>query len=749
MFLLPFRALRQSLTFKTLANMIVRLMLVILLISGISYWHLMRQLASDTQAQLLSYITERGQREESIFTLAEDNHVLLHDEFLGQFTAQSGNSLGSLGRFQDHFFPWSDGTVRNVTEGTESNTFDTVHEPTVFVQSGVALTTDIQQRLQLSYELVKLYGSGWRDRFLDTYISLPEGAMIVLWPGAAWGINADPQLNIKAEEWAYLGDKTHNPQRQILWTGVYADPVTKDWMVSGETPIDDADGRHLGTIGHDIVLTRLIERVIDDHLDGTYNLLVRSDGQLIAEPHLMAKIRAAAGKLNVQTAGEPHLARLFTLAQQTSEKYRVIYNAADREYLAIARLASTNWDLITVYPETLLRAKALDATWFLIGLGLMSLGLETLLLFTVLQNNIATPLKSLLGATEQLTDGDFKVSLDTDRPDEWGQLATAFTQMAQQLQAAFTDLEQKVVEQEQAQTIILEKTQALEQAFQELQQMQLQTVQSEKMSALGNLVAGVAHEINNPVGFLQGNIKPAQEYIQDLLGLIELYQEKIPTPDADIEGEIEAIDLEFIREDLPKLLGSMDLGVKRIRKISDSLRTFSRQDQEYKTAFDIHEGIDSTLLILKHRTKTNEQRPEIKVVKNYGDLFPIDCFPGQLNQVFMNILANAIDAFDEANLGKDYGEIEANLNTITIQTLVIDEQVQIQIQDNGCGIKPEMVERIFEQGFTTKEVGKGTGLGMAIARQIVVEKHGGSLDVQSDLGQGTNFCIYLPIHAEL
>jgi signal transduction histidine kinase len=318
--------------------------------------------------------------------------------------------------------------------------------------------------------------------------------------------------------------------------------------------------------------------------------------------------------------------------------------------------------------------------------------------------------------------------------------------MAQQLQTAFTDLEQKVIEQEEAQTIILEKTQALEQAFQELQKMQLQTVQSEKMSALGNLVAGVAHEINNPVGFLQGNIKPAQEYVQDLLGLIELYQDKFPDADAEIEVEIEAIDLEFIREDLPKLLGSMDLGVKRIRKISDGLRTFSRQDYEYKTAFDIHEGIDSTLLILKHRTKANDQRPQIKVIKEYGDLAPIDCFPGQLNQVFMNILANAIDAFDEANLGKDYGQIEAKPNMITIQTLVIDEQVQIQIQDNGCGMKPETTERIFEQGFTTKDVGKGTGLGMAIARQIVVEKHGGSLDVQSKLGQGTSFFIRLPIH---
>ncbi len=295
---------------------------------------------------------------------------------------------------------------------------------------------------------------------------------------------------------------------------------------------------------------------------------------------------------------------------------------------------------------------------------------------------------------------------------------------------------------------VAERTVELQIALDQLQQSQLQLVQSEKMSALGNLVAGVAHEINNPIGFLQGNIQPIQEYVQDLLGLIDLYQRKMPNPDRDIEAEIEAIDLEFLREDLPKSISSMNIGVERIRNISHSLRTFSRQDRDDKVSFNIHDGIESTLLILKHRTKANEERPAIQIIRKYKELPPVQCFPGQLNQVFMNILANAIDAFEEANTGKTYAEIEANQNIITIHTSIVAEnQIEIQIQDNGCGMKSEIKNRIFEQGFTTKKVGKGTGLGMAIAHQIVTEKHGGTITCISEPGQGTTFAISLPITA--
>ena len=280
----------------------------------------------------------------------------------------------------------------------------------------------------------------------------------------------------------------------------------------------------------------------------------------------------------------------------------------------------------------------------------------------------------------------------------------------------------------------------------QLKHSQLQTVQSEKMAALGGLVAGVAHEINNPIGFLNGSINNAQGYLQDLLEHIVLYQEYYPAPDEVIQQNKEDIDLDFLVEDFPKLLDSMQGATNRVKGISTSLRTFSRADTDNKVSANLNEGIDSTLLILKYRLKANDFRPAIKVLKEYSDVADIECFPGQLNQVFMNILANAIDALNEASEGQSFAELEKHPHRITVCTQVEQSNLTIAISDNGPGIPDPVKTRIFDHLFTTKAVGKGTGLGLAISRQIVVDNHGGSLSVKSDKGQGTTFLIRLPMN---
>lgn len=282
---------------------------------------------------------------------------------------------------------------------------------------------------------------------------------------------------------------------------------------------------------------------------------------------------------------------------------------------------------------------------------------------------------------------------------------------------------------------------------QQLEKSHLQTVQTEKMASLGNMVAGIAHEVNNPIGFLNGSIKNAKDHLDDIFEHLKLYQRHHPNAAAPVQENAEEIDLAFICEDLPKLLASMQGATNRIKSISHSLRTFSRADTENKVSTDIYEVINSTLLILKYRLKASDHRPTIEMIENYAELPAIDCFPGQLSQVLMNIFANAIDVFDEMALQSSFAELKETAQKITVATAVneSDRTVEIRICDNGRGMPEAIKARIFDNLFTTKAVGKGTGLGLAIAQQIIVEVHGGSIDVWSKSGQGTEFCIRLPI----
>ena len=290
-----------------------------------------------------------------------------------------------------------------------------------------------------------------------------------------------------------------------------------------------------------------------------------------------------------------------------------------------------------------------------------------------------------------------------------------------------------------------ERTIELHNTIEKLHHSQVQLVQHEKMSALGNLVAGVAHEMNNPLGFIYATLQQTKPGIADVKKHMELYQKNFPNPNQEIIKHAESVDLDYTLEDLPQMIDSMVIACDRLTNISTSLRTFSRADQDDKVQFYIHEGIDSTILILQHRLKANDLRPAIEVVTDYGIFPKIDCFPGQLNQVFMNILANAIDALDDSSRGLSFAEIQANPHRIIIKIVVENSNVNISIADNGTGMSEEVQHKIFDHLFTTKGVGKGTGLGLAIAKQIIEDNHGGILEVQSEIGLGSQFFIRLPI----
>lgn len=295
-----------------------------------------------------------------------------------------------------------------------------------------------------------------------------------------------------------------------------------------------------------------------------------------------------------------------------------------------------------------------------------------------------------------------------------------------------------------SQTELTQQKLQLENTLHELQQTQAVLIHTEKMSTLGQMVAGVAHEINNPVSSVCGNLVHVGHYTEDLLNLIDMYQEHCPQPPTAIQDKIEDIELEFLLEDLPKAMSSMQIGADRIREIVRSLRNFSRKDDSQMTKVNLHEGIEGTLLILQSRLRAHGNYPEIAVIKDYGNLPLVECYSGKINQVFMNLIGNAIDAIEEYNAGRSIAEAKANRSKIKIRTEVQNSKAIIRIYDNGPGMPEAVCQQLFEAFFTTKPAGKGTGLGLSISYKVVQE-HGGKLSCVSAPGQGAEFIIEMPI----
>ncbi|MGD1931407.1 MAG: ATP-binding protein [Leptolyngbyaceae cyanobacterium] len=371
----------------------------------------------------------------------------------------------------------------------------------------------------------------------------------------------------------------------------------------------------------------------------------------------------------------------------------------------------------------------------------------SILLARFISRSITKPLQQLTTATQQLTAGEWGQAIALNTNDELTTLADAFNQMRGQLHELVASLQQQTQELEQSQGLAQSRATELEQTLQELHQTQAQLIQQEKMSSLGQMIAGIAHEINNPVTFIHGNLAPANAYIEDLLSLIELYQKSYPEPSREIAAEHQSIDLPFIKKDIVKILFSMRLGAERIAGIVKSLRTFSRLDESLCKAVNLHDCLDSTLMILAHRLKATDRRPEIEVAKSYSELPPIECYAGQLNQVFMNVLTNAIEALEDKAANIDCEAQKETPLQIRIYTkMPSTHQVLVQISDNAGGMPAAVQSKIFDPFYTTKPVGKGTGLGLSISYKIITNLHGGQFTCQSTPEQGTNFFIQIPVH---
>lgn len=436
------------------------------------------------------------------------------------------------------------------------------------------------------------------------------------------------------------------------------------------------------------------------------------------------------------------------------EKSPVIFKMNDfcEDLLEIIEMTNQEYELA----EATVKAADILRSQIIAGSMLVSVVLAVFLVIST-SRAIAHPIQTLTQVAQRsVQESNFDLQAPVNTQDEVGILAVSFNQLIcavkqllqqqqevnKQLESYSLTLEEKVEARTQE---LREKNNYLKQLLDELHRTQTQMIQSEKMSALGQMVAGVAHEINNPINFIYANLSYVEQYTQDLLKLVQHYQQCYPHPPQALQEELEAVELEYLAEDLIKILKSMKVGTDRICEIVLSLRNFSRLDEAELKAVDIHEGIDSTLMILQHRLKANVQRPEIKVIKEYGQLPLVECYPGQLNQVFMNLLANAIDALEESNQGRSFAQIASDPNIIQISTIKADNQIIISITDNGLGVPEAIHSKLFDPFFTTKPVGKGTGLGLSISYQIVTEKHHGRLYCNTTPGQGTKFVIEIPI----
>lgn len=588
------------------------------------------------------------------------------------------------------------------------------------------------------------------DHNITTYFTDNDGNPTTVLSTSAWDILNQPNYTepIKAGK--------------SIWLPIYTfyDPGNPPYIAApAARPIYDYNQKVIGVAGAEIHLLKLSEflRKLDIIRSGEVfiieqnGLLVANSGQeqpFIFENREIKRMKAIDSPnplvKDITKQLQQHIPNLSGI--KNSQKFT--FNSQGEVYhVHIAPWRDKyglDWLVITCIPDSTFMEKINNNTQITIILCFGALiGATAIGIFT--SRWITLPILHLNQASQSMAFGQLQQTVKDCKIQEINTLADSFNRMGEQLHASFTALEKSNEDLEER---VEKRTIELKNTLSELQRTQTQVIQSEKMSALGNLVAGVAHEINNPVGFLAGNIEPAKIGIKDLFELIDLYEKKFP-PDAEIEDKIEEIDLEYLREDLPKLIGSMSKGVERIRDISTSLRTFSRADSDRPVPFNIHDGLDSAILILKHRLKGNENRPAIDVIKNYGELPMVECYAGQLNQVFMNIIANAIDALEEGNQGRKYQEIEDSPNLITITTEVDHTKkfVIIQIADNGKGMTENVQKKIFDHLFTTKGVGKGTGLGLAIANQIITEKHQGDIKVNSILGKGTEFFIRIPIIA--
>ncbi|HEY9827188.1 MAG TPA: ATP-binding protein [Stenomitos sp.] len=679
----------NSLTRKTLFKTAFSIAAVIFASTGIGYFQIISKISADTLSQVEKYVQLRMERESMIFKIAQDNHVVLKQALLKRLSQDSSTDSA---RFDQLFTKMPDGTIRN-----RPSLFDVNVTPGLFLGSNVKVDSGLKHRAVAYYDLVGSYGAAWQKRFVNTYIQIPENGISIFMPSYAWVKNApsDPSFRVTADESFYITDKAHNPARQTVWTGIYYDSVAKAWMASCVTPVD-FNGKHVATIGHDILIDDLRDRTIRESLQGSYNMIFRKDGRLVAHPQLMDKIQQSGGKFNIAQS-DNHLKHIYDLVAKTPNARTIIDNQENQEYLAVTKIKGPDWYFVTVYPKSILEQRAFETARLILLLGFASLLIEIIIVFFILRRQISAPLSELMIATDKIASGDLDIELDVSRQDELGRLAFLFNKMAQQLQESFRrlartneDLEIRV----EARTLELKEAKEAADAA--------NTAKSE-------FLANMSHELRTPLNGILG-------YAQ-ILKLSKNFSEK------------EQKGIHIINQ----------CGVHLLTLINDILDLSKIEAQKmelHPTEFHFPSFLQGVAEICRIKA----EQKGVDFIYQPDGLLPhgVKADEKRLRQVLMNLLSNAIKFTDKGSV--TFLVKRQNADAIPEEN-GLSYRICFQIEDTGVGISPENIEKIFlpfEQVGNVHKQSEGTGLGLAISQKIT-GMMGGTLNVKSAEGQGSIF----------
>jgi signal transduction histidine kinase/CheY-like chemotaxis protein len=679
----------RSLTQQTLLKMALSIGAIILGSTVIGYTQIMDRVTKESLSQVEKYALLRVQRESTIFKLAQDNHTVLKKTLLArlQDSAKEVSDRDLQAAFAQRFVRLPDGTTRSAAGFNPQKTAG------LFLGQNVTVDAEIQRRVLVYADILDAYGSAWSNRFVNTYMQIPENGIAIYMPSYAWTQNApsDPAFRVTADESFFITDKQNNPTRQTAWTGIYYDQVMKNWMVSCVTPVD-VQGKHIATIGHDILISELQDRTNREALEGTYNLIFREDGRLVAHPKLMEEIQKSGGRYNISTANNSSLQDIFTLVKQRSTQ-RIIENSQNGTYLAVNQIAGPNWYFVTVVPKSLLARQAFSAASTILFIGVASLLVEIVLVAYILRRQLSAPLKKLMSAIESIAAGNLDIELDASRQDELGRIAYLFNQMTHQLKSSFTALE---TTNERLEIRVEERTAELTQA---------KEIADNANKAKSDFLANMSHELRTP--------------LNGILGYAQILERSKTLLEKEKHG------VNIIHQ-----CGSHLLTL--INDVLDLSKIEARKLELTPTAIHLPSFIQGVVEICRIRA----EQKKIEFIYHPDVQLPEGIYTDEkrLRQVLINLMSNAIKFTD---VGSVTLKVEVTAEQIDPNLV----QILFQVEDTGVGIAAadsDKLFRAFEQVGDRKRQAEGTGLGLAISQQIV-QLMGGQIQVKSQVGVGSDF----------